>query len=384
MTLVRVLSGMLAVLGVTVHSLPAQAPPSLVDVGGHRLHVQVAGTAKPGVPTVVFESGLGSALAAWYGIHLTIADSVRTIAYERAGIGASEPAGGARSFTDMVAELHTLLDKVGAPPPYVLVGHSLGGPLINLFAATFPREVAGLVYIDPADFMQPEGNISALWEKVGGTKNGLDSIRKISAQLMTRAGAGVLAEWREYDRVERSGFADFRAASVAPDVPMVVLLAGKSDPAPPGIALPAYYDQFLRAASDQRMDHFRSLAAGASNGTLVFTSKSGHFIHATEPELAVWAIRRVIFSATPHPELERFVGQYRLAPTVTIAITRQDDKLLLQLTGQNAFALAQETPTTFSVKLVGAVIEFEMDATGNVTGLVLVQNGARQRAPKAR
>jgi hypothetical protein len=132
------------------------------------------------------------------------------------------------------------------------------------------------------------------------------------------------------------------------------------------------------------MDHFRSLAAGASSGTLVFTSKSGHFIHATEPELAVWAIRRVIFSATPHPGLERFVGQYRLAPTVTIAIMRQDDKLLLQLTGQNAFALAQETPTTFSVRLVGAVIEFEMDATGNVTGLVLVQNGARQRAPKAR
>jgi len=45
---------------------------------------------------------------------------------------------------------------------------------------------------------------------------------------------------------------------------------------------------------------------------------------------------------------------------------------------------AQESPTTFSVKVVGAVIEFEIDATGNVTGLVLVQNGARQRAPKAK
>lgn len=381
MTLVRLLSGMLAVLGVTAHALAAQARPSLVDVGGHKLNVQVAGTSKPGVPTVVFESGLGSTLEAWNGIHLTIADSVRTIAYERAGIGASEPAAGTRSFTGMVAELHTLLDKVGAAPPYVLVGHSLGGALTNLFAATFPREVAGLVYIDPADFMQAEGNIAALWEKVG-TKKDLNSLRKIMAQLMTRAGEGVLAEWREYDRVERGGFADFRAAGVAPDVPMVVLL-GKPDPAPPGITLPKNYDRFLRAASDQRMDHFRSLAAGALNGTLVFTSKSSHFIHATEPELAVWAIRRVIFSATPHPELERFVGQYRLAPSVTITITRADDKLLLQVTGQNAVALAQETPATFSVKMVGAVIEFEMDAKGNVTGLVLVQNGARQRAPKA-
>ena len=173
MTLVRVVSGMLAVLGVTAHSLAAQAPPSLVDVGGHRLNVQVAGTSKPGVPTVVFESGLGSTLAAWYGIHLTIADSVRTIAYERAGIGMSQPDSGARSFKGMVAELRALLEKVGAAPPYVLVGHSLGGALINLFAATYPREVAGLVYIDPTDFMQAEDNIAALWEKVG-TKSGLD------------------------------------------------------------------------------------------------------------------------------------------------------------------------------------------------------------------
>lgn len=383
MNLVRVVSGMLAVLGVTAHSLAAQARPSLVDVGGHRLNVLVAGTSKPGVPTVVFESGLGSTLTAWNNIHLTVADSVRTIAYERAGIGASGRAGGARPFAATVAELHTLLAKIGAPPPYVLVGHSLGGPLINLFAATFPREVAGLVYIDPSDFMQTAADMTALWEKVG-VKNGQDSLRKLAAQLMSRAPAGTAAEWREYDRVERGGFAEFRAAGVAPDVPMVVLLAGKSDPAPPGITLPAYYDRFWQATSDQRMDHFSRLAARAPKGTLVFTSKSSHFIHVQEPALAAWAIRRVLASATPHPELERFVGQYRLAPTVTIAVTRDDDKLLLQATGQSAFALAQDTPTTFSLKMVGAVIEFEIDATGNVTGLVLVQNGARQRAPKAK
>ena len=65
-------------------------------------------------------------------------------------------------------------------------------------------------------------------------------------------------------------------------------------------------------------------------------------------------------------------------------ITREDDKLLLQATGQPAFAMAAESPTSFSIKTVGAVIEFETDATGNVTGLVLVQNGVRQRASKAK
>ncbi|MGQ0641511.1 MAG: hypothetical protein ACT4P6_12225 [Gemmatimonadaceae bacterium] len=87
MTIARVLSGMLAVLGMAAHSLTAQPRPSLVDVGGHRLNVQVTETSKPGIPTVVFESGLGSPLAAWNGIHLTIADSVRTI-HPRDGAGA--------------------------------------------------------------------------------------------------------------------------------------------------------------------------------------------------------------------------------------------------------------------------------------------------------
>jgi hypothetical protein len=132
------------------------------------------------------------------------------------------------------------------------------------------------------------------------------------------------------------------------------------------------------------IDHFGRLTARAAKGTLVLTTRSSHFLHATEPELAVWGIRRVLSWGAPHPELERFVGQYPLAPGFTIAITREDDKLLIQATGQPAFAMAAESPTSFSIKMVGAVIEFETDPTGKVTGLTLVQNGMRQRAPKTK
>ena len=73
--------------------LPAQAAQSsMVDVGGHKLNVRLAGTAKPGVPTVVFESGLGTPVVAWTALQSEIAGVTKTIAYDRAGIGQS-PAG---------------------------------------------------------------------------------------------------------------------------------------------------------------------------------------------------------------------------------------------------------------------------------------------------
>jgi pimeloyl-ACP methyl ester carboxylesterase len=113
-----------------------RAPPTLVDVVGHKLNVRVAGTAKPGVPSVVFESGLGSPLLSWFAMPEEIAGSTRTVSYERAGVGASEPGPEPRSVKQIVTELHALLVTIDVPPPYVLVGHSYGGPLIHTFAAS--------------------------------------------------------------------------------------------------------------------------------------------------------------------------------------------------------------------------------------------------------
>ena len=159
-------------------------------------------------------------------------------------------------------------------------------------------------------------------------------------------------------------------------------MTGEAGPASAGF--PGDFNRFCQAMLDQRIEHFGRLARRGTNGTLVLTTKSGHFIHGSEPELVVWAIRRVLAMAKPHPELDRFVGQYPFSPNFAITITRADDKLMLQATGQQAFALAAESTTTFTPQMVGAKIEFETDAAGNATALVLVQNGMRQRALKAK
>jgi pimeloyl-ACP methyl ester carboxylesterase len=352
------------------------APPTFVEVDGHKLNVRLSGPANPGAPTVVFESGLGAPIHTWSSVPSAIAATTRTVAYERAGIGTSEPGPEPRSIKQIVAELHALLAKLDVPPPYVLVGHSWGGPVIHSFAATYPKEIAGLVYVDPSDFTQTEADILAVWQQ-SGAKDGRNWLRQLQEHITESAPAGVKAEFRELDRMERGGFAELRAAGDPPDVPVVFLVAGQPQLLPPTATFPGDYDRFFQANLERRLHHLSRLAQRASKGTLVHTSKSGHFIHATEPDLVVWAIQRVLASAQTHPELERFVGEYVLAPTFSITITRDGDKLFAQATGQPAFHLQAESATRFSLKVVDAQLEFEVDLAGNVAGLVLAQNGRR-------
>lgn len=97
--------------------------------------------------------------------------------------------------------------------------------------------------------------------------------------------------------------------------------------------------------------------------------------------LAPLPVARTEITLSPEA-LDRFVGDYPLAPTFVMAVRRDGAVLTLQATGQPAFRIFPEAPTKFFLKVVDAQLEFETDATGAVTGVVLVQNGMRQRAPK--
>lgn len=118
-----------------------------VAVGGHALQMRLQGR---GSPTVVFESGAGLGLATWTKVQPQVARFASTIAYDRAGLGKSEPGPEPRDARRIAGELHTALRKVGARPPYILVGHSAGAFYTRLFADAYPEEVGGLVFVDPA------------------------------------------------------------------------------------------------------------------------------------------------------------------------------------------------------------------------------------------
>jgi pimeloyl-ACP methyl ester carboxylesterase len=125
----------------------AYPPPGrLVDVGGYRLHINCVGT---GGPTVVIEAGAGDWSATWSSwVQPGVAGTTRVCTYDRAGLGWSDPGPLPRTAGQFALELHTLLQRAGIPGPYVLVGHSLGGLTVRLFAHAYPADVAGVVLVD--------------------------------------------------------------------------------------------------------------------------------------------------------------------------------------------------------------------------------------------
>lgn len=117
-----------------------------VDIGGRSIHVDCRGS---GAPTVVFESGLdlyGS--LSWSAVQDEVARTTRACSYDRAGIMWSDRSDGARDATAVASDLHKALQVAGERPPYVMVGHSLGGPYVMTFTQQFGGEVAGVVFVD--------------------------------------------------------------------------------------------------------------------------------------------------------------------------------------------------------------------------------------------
>ena len=122
----------------------------LIDVGGHRLYIDCTGT---GSPVVVLQSGLGESSSYWGRIAPVLAPSTTVCAYDRAGHGRSDTVAAPQDGIAIATDLHTLLERADVPGPYVLVGHSSGGPYVRVFAARYPDQIAGMVLLDaqPAD-----------------------------------------------------------------------------------------------------------------------------------------------------------------------------------------------------------------------------------------
>lgn len=362
---------------------PQSAQPSLVDVNRHKLAVDIRGTKKAGVPTVVFSSGLGAASDSWNDVQIDLGDVTRTISYDRGGTFASGPMVEAPTMKQIVSDLHALLMTVDARPPYVFVGWSYGGAIIHSFAALYPNEVAGLVYVDPMDFYQTADEARAALHKAS-VDGGWAAFAKFEKQAAANQPSGIVAESREIDHAEAGGFADYRAYGEAPDVPTVVLLSAKGQTLLGGMSFPGDFASYFHALQDQRVTHFSRMVERLSNGTLVLTTHSDHQMLSNEPDLIAWNIRRVVTAASTSPYIDRLTGRYALSPSFTITVSRVGHQLFLQATDQPKFLMTQESELAFSVKSVGARIEFEVDSTGTVSALTLVQNGARQNAPRVR
>jgi pimeloyl-ACP methyl ester carboxylesterase len=162
---------------------PPPMPGRLYDVGDHRLHLSCTGS---GGPTVVLLGGMGETSAAWGLVQPAVAGTTRVCSYDRAGQAWSDSTPGPKDGVQVAADLHALLSRAGEPGPYVLAGHSVGGPYAMVYAAEYPDDVAGLVLLDSASPHQ----FTALPDFPGA----YSLMRRTTALLPTleRLGAGPL------------------------------------------------------------------------------------------------------------------------------------------------------------------------------------------------
>jgi pimeloyl-ACP methyl ester carboxylesterase len=122
------------------------APGELIDVGAHRLHLHCTGS---GTPTVVLAHAGGSQAGQWALIQPEVATTTRVCSYDRSGFGWSDAMPGDADALSATRELQALLDAAGEAGPYVLVGHSYGSFVAELYAVAHPRDTAGVVLVDP-------------------------------------------------------------------------------------------------------------------------------------------------------------------------------------------------------------------------------------------
>lgn len=280
------------------------APGRLIDVGGYRLHLYCTGTARPGSPTVILEAGLGDTSLVWSKVQPGVASFTRVCSYDRTGLGWSDTRPLPRTIGRMVAELHTLLMKADVPGPYVLVGHSLGGLIMQLYAYTYPQQVAGLVLVDSVhedelaripgeqqdnlDYMKQLSLCQALAPfgigRFTGFYNGFVAEYPTTVQPAAKAQftqtrhcqatSDELAAWDE-------SAAQIRAARHSlGHLPLVVLTHGISPLGPQG-------ERIWQALQ-------RDLTGLSSDSLRIIASRSGHYILLEQPELVIASIKQVL------------------------------------------------------------------------------------------
>lgn len=310
-------------------ALRAQYPPpgQMVDVGGYKMHIYCQGS---GSPTVVLVSGAGDFSLTWSLVQPEVAQITRVCAYDYARFGWSERGPNAPTAETIVAELHTLLTNAGIEGPYVLVGHSIGGPYVRAYAFRYPEEVVGIVLVDDAGDDQAARIASALasHENNGRGSSLNDKITPLLQELALRLledldTLGIFAmsqsfpgslpplpeeelevykgvilsndsfftAYREQGAYLEDSMAEVRAMNISSvgDIPLVVLSAQKWV-LPPGSALS------VEERAEIWAEMHAELAALSSRGEVVPAEESSHFIQCYQPELVIEAISEVIES----------------------------------------------------------------------------------------
>lgn len=332
---------MLSSVGALGQLTSQPAPPGkLIDLGGYRLHLNCTGNKGP---TVVLIPGAGDFSFDWSLVQPNIAQFARVCSYDRAGFAWSDPGPIPSTMKQEAFELHTLLSAAHIKGPYILVGHSLGGPVTRVYASQYPQEVAGIVLIDSLhedttlsvngklahmrELAKPDpvpaaqtmksappkpvtkevldqfqSNLKSNPPKMGATfsklPESIQAMRLWFLQQPPRGGGGGM----DFLAEELRDMYDARAKAPYQlgNLPLVVLLPKGGYGRPPRGVDADEWKRFNEEKRQQKMD-FTNLS---HNSKLIFAENSGHHIQLDEPQVVIDAVRLIVETTRQHKALD--------------------------------------------------------------------------------
>ncbi|MGE0364071.1 MAG: alpha/beta fold hydrolase [Vicinamibacterales bacterium] len=236
-----------------------------IEAGGTTLRFRCGGERAAGAPMVLFEAGAFNTLETWRDVHAPIAGLARACAHDRPGRGQSGPAPAGLDPRGYVALLAAALRAAGEAPPYILVGHSMGGLVAQLFAVERPAEVAAVVLVDSSH----PGQVPRL--------AGLPRLTPAAPPPPTPA----------------------------PEAVSFIAFTEAIGPTPPRLAVPLAVLSRSHWVKDGEGDDGRAwlarwselqreLAATSANARHVVAPGSGHYVQNDAPAVVVEAVRRLV------------------------------------------------------------------------------------------
>jgi pimeloyl-ACP methyl ester carboxylesterase len=228
--------------------------------------------------TVIFESGFGSDLSHWRNVASQISTKAKVVVYSRAGAGNSEPVDSARTLLESTDELKQLINKADLKAPFIFVGHSYGAHIVRTFAAQHPTDVAGLVFVEPAN----EKFFKRLKQL---DKEKTESFLKIYEKMIPQKHQAESKILMSID--DKGALPDF---GPLPNVPAAILTSMVQE-----------HPQFIIHSPEGKeiwRDLHTDLFNQFTNASHLVTNNSGHNIALQEPELVIEAINNVIKKAS--------------------------------------------------------------------------------------
>lgn len=277
----------------------ASAQTQKISIDGTQIAVQTFGlqTRKEGTPVVVFESGFGTPMDHWDPIIGEISKLAPVVAYDRPGIGASEPDQQMPTVKNVADKLRKLLQTIDVKPPYILVGHSLGGAYVRGFAIYYPQELAGLVIIDPADFTQSYAGIGQYMLDAGMDRTEVEAEiarrRTESFKPNPNMPISLQEELQVLFDLRHSEWAEFNNKPL-PNIPVSFVVGGRYGPPPNAKPID---EAIFHSKMKYQVERWVKFVDPLPKGRFFYSANAGHFVHRDDPGLAIYSIQSVLTDA---------------------------------------------------------------------------------------